>query len=92
MTVVLRALSIWRTEVSVKHPPRIKNHLLVSLMARRGLNSERLACLSGLSRGSLSLTINRRTTPLPETVRKLRKVLNCSAADIGLEPKTEGAQ
>ena len=64
---------------------RMKNEKLVVLLLRAQMSARELAESAGLSVPTVSRLLNNRQAALPDTARKLARVLRCTVQDLGVE-------
>lgn len=64
---------------------RAKNEKLLVAMLRARMTGAEVAQAAGVSVPTVSRLLNNRQCALPETARKLARVLKCTVSELGIE-------
>ena len=74
------------------HVTRAKNVPLLTAMAKSRLTGTKVAHRAGIHRVSLSLILNGRVSPKPETIRAIARALNTTPEKLGFMPSAKGGR
>jgi len=69
---------------------RSKNITLLAAMAKNGITGIELAARSGISRGSVSLILNQRVCPKPQTAQAIARALGTTSENLGFPSNSDG--